>query len=93
MEGQPVSIPRHYAEKEVWVRDHGPSFEIRDGTERIAAHAPAARRHQVVTLNHHHIGIPTHSRESSKTLIHIVQAAPLVEHWPLAAYAIGSRRV
>lgn len=84
--GSRYSVPWHYAGKEVWVRDHGPSVEVRYSAERIAVHAPAARRHQVVTLSHHHVGIPTHSRESAKTLIHIVQSAPLVEHRPLAAY-------
>ena len=73
-------------EKRFWVRDHGPSVEIRYSAERIAVHTPANRRHQVVTLRHHHVGIPTHSRESAKTLIHIVQTAPAVEHRPLAAY-------
>jgi hypothetical protein len=28
-------------------------------------HAPAARRHQVVTLNHHHIGIPPQNRQNA----------------------------
>ncbi len=84
--GSRYSVPWHYAGKEVWVRDHGPSVEIRYSAERIAVHAPAARRHLVVTLNQHHAGIPTHSRENAKTLIHIVQSAPSVEHRPLAAY-------
>lgn len=84
--GSRYSVPWHYAGKEVWVRDHGPSVEIRYSAERIAVHAPASRRHQVVTLNHHHVGIPTHSRQSVKTLIHIAQSAPVVEHRPLAAY-------
>jgi transposase len=84
--GSRYSVPWRYAGKDVWVRDHGPSVEIRYSTERIAVHAPAARRHQVVTLSHHHVGIPTHSRQSTKTLIHIAQSAPVVEHRPLAAY-------
>lgn len=84
--GSRYSVPWTYAGKEVWVRDHGPSVEISYSAERIAVHAPAPRRHQVVTLSHHHVGIPTHSRESAKTLIHIVQGAPVVEHRPLAAY-------
>jgi len=84
--GSRYSVPWHYAGKEVWVRDHGPSVEVRYSSERIAVHSPATRRHQVVTLNHHHVGIPTHSRESGKTLIHIAQSAPVVEHRPLAAY-------
>jgi transposase len=84
--GSRYSVPWCYAGKEVWVRDHGPSVEIRYSAERIAVHSPAARRHQVVTLTHHHVGIPTHARNSAKTLIHIAQSAPVVEHRPLAAY-------
>ncbi len=84
--GSRYSVPWRYAGKEVWIRDHGPSVEIRYSAERIAVHAPAARRHQVITLTHHHVGIPAHSRESAKTLIHITQSAPVVEHRPLAAY-------
>ena len=68
------------------MRDYGPSVEIRYSAERIAVHAPATSRHQVVTLSHHHVGIPTNSRHSTKTLIHISQSAPVVEHRPLAAY-------
>jgi transposase len=84
--GSRYSVPWRYAGKEVWVRDHGPSVEIRYSAERIAVHAPATRRHQVITLTHHHVGIPTHGRQSVKTLIHIAQSAPVVEHRPLAAY-------
>ena len=84
--GSRYSVPWQYAGKEVWVRDHGRSVEIRYSAERIAVHAPAARRHQVVTLSQHHVGIPTHGRQSAKTLIHIAQSAPVVEHRPLAAY-------
>ena len=84
--GSRYSVPWSYAGKEVWVRDHGPSVEIRYSSERIAVHTPASRQHQVVTLGRHHIGIPTHNRQNVKTLIHIAQSAPLVEHRPLAAY-------
>ena len=84
--GSRYSVPWRYAGKEVWVRDHGPAVEIRYSAERIAVHAPAARRHQIVTLRHHHVGIPANSRQSAKTLIHIAQSAPVVEHRPLAAY-------
>jgi transposase len=84
--GSRYSVPWRFAGKEVWVRDYGPSVEIRYSAERIAVHAPATRRHQVVTLSHHHVGIPTNSRHSTKTLIHISQSAPVVEHRPLAAY-------
>jgi transposase len=84
--GSRYSVPWCYAGKDVWVRDHGPSVEIRYSAERIAVHAPASRRHQIVTLSHHHVGIPTHGRQDVKTLIHIAQSAPVVEHRPLAAY-------
>jgi hypothetical protein len=84
--GSRYSVPWQYAGKEVWVRDHGPSVEIHYSTERIAVHAAAATRHQVVTLRHHHVGIPTTNRQSTKTLVHIAQSAPVVEHRPLAAY-------
>jgi transposase len=84
--GSRYSVPWQYAGKEVWVRDHGPAVEIHYSTERIAVHAASARRHQVITLTHHHVGIPTHNRQSTKTLVHIAQRAPVVEHRPLAAY-------
>jgi transposase len=84
--GSRYSVPWQYAGKEVWVCDHGPAVEIHHSTERIAVHAASAKRHQVVTLTHHHVGIPTHSRQSTKTLVHIAQRAPVVEHRPLAAY-------
>jgi hypothetical protein len=38
--GSRYSVPWLYAGKEVWVRDHGPSVEIRYSAERIASHAP-----------------------------------------------------
>ncbi len=84
--GSRYSVPWSYAGKEVWVRDHGLSVEVRYSSERIAVHAPASRRHQVVTLRHHHVGIPAGNRQGAKTLIHIAQSAPVVEHRPLAAY-------
>jgi transposase len=84
--GSRYSVPWSYAGKEVWVRDHGPSVEISHSAERIAVHAPATRRHQIITLSHHHAGIPTQHGEHAKTLIHIAQTAPVVEHRPLAAY-------
>ena len=49
---------------------------------------PSSGRHQVVTLGHHQVGISAHSWESAKTLIHIVQTGPSVEHRPLAASEI-----
>jgi hypothetical protein len=62
------------------------SVEIRYSAERIAVHPPATKRHHVVTVRHHHVRIPTYSRQSAETLIHIAQSAPVVEHRPLAAY-------
>jgi transposase len=84
--GSRYSVPWIYAGKEVWVRDHGRSVEVRYGGERIALHAPAVRQHQVITLPEHHEGIPVGSKHSGKTLIHIAQSAPVVQHRPLEAY-------
>jgi len=36
--------------------------------------------HQAVTLSQHHAAIPTGNRENAKTLIHIAQHEPVVEH-------------
>jgi hypothetical protein len=80
------TVPWEYAGKEVWVREQGRDIEVRHGAERIAAHAPAVRRHQVVTIGEHHEGIPLGSRTTGKTLVHIQQGAPVVEQRPLAAY-------
>ena len=55
----------------------------------------AAGRHQVVTQNEHHQGIPLSSPRTGKTLIHIQQGAPVVEQRPLEAYeslAMGGLR-
>jgi hypothetical protein len=68
------------------VRECGPDIEVRYGAERIAAHFPAVRRHQVVTISEHHENIPLGDRVTGKTLIHIQQGAPVVEQRPLAAY-------
>jgi hypothetical protein len=84
--GSRYSVPWRLAGKEVWVRDEKDVVEIRYGAERIAMHAPAARRHQIVTRHEHHEGIPSVNRQSGKTLIHIQQTAPVVERRPLAAY-------
>jgi hypothetical protein len=68
------------------VRDHGRYVEVRYGAERIAVRVQAVRHHQVVTLDEHHAGIPLGSNQTGKTLIHIQQSAPVVEHRPLAVY-------
>jgi hypothetical protein len=84
--GSRYSVPWLYAGKEVWVLDQGRYVEVRHGGERIALHVQAVTQHQVVTLSEHHEGIPLGNKANGKTLIHIVQSAPVVEHRPLAAY-------
>ncbi len=89
------SVPWKYVGKEVWVRERGRDVEVRYGAERIAVHAQAVRRHQVVTVREHHEGIPLGNGQQGKTLIHIRQSAPVVEHRPLEAYeslAAGGER-
>ena len=68
------------------MREQGGDVEVRYGAERIALHAPAAKRHQIVTQSEHHQGIPLGSSRTGKTLIHIQQSAPAVEQRPLEAY-------
>ena len=85
-EGSRYSVPWKYAGKEVWVRKQGSGVEVRYGSERIALHAQAAARHQVITQREHHEGIPLVDRHGGKTLIHIEQSAPVVEQRPLEAY-------
>ncbi len=84
--GSRYSVPWIYAGKEVWVQDRGASIEVHYGGQRIAAHVPAVRQHQLVTQHEHHHGIPLGNKQSGKTLIHIEQTAPVVQHRPLAAY-------
>ena len=94
-QGSRYSVPWQYAGKEVWVRQDGGEVEVRYGAERIALHGQAASRHQVVTQNEHHQGIPLGSPRTGKTLIHIQQGAPVVEQRPLEAYeslAMGGLR-
>jgi transposase len=85
-DGSRYSVPWQYAGKEVWVREQGGAVEVRYSAERIALHAPAQRRHQVVTLSEHHQGIALGGPSTGKTLVHIQQGAPVVEQRPLAAY-------
>ena len=94
-QGSRYSVPWQYAGKEVWVRAQGYEVEVRYGAERIALHAPAEKRHQVVTQREHHQGIPLGNRRTGKTLIHIQQSAPMVEQRPLDVYeslAAGGER-
>lgn len=84
--GSRYSVPWRYAGREVWVREQGRDVEVRYGAELIARHAPAVRRHQVVTRSEHHEDIPLGNKQPGKTLIHIQQSAPIVERRPLDAY-------
>ena len=90
-QGSRYSVPWQYAGKEVWVREQGGEVEVRYGAERVAWHAQSATRHQVVTQNEHHQGIPLGSPRNGKTLIHIQQSAPVVEQRPLEAYESVAR--
>jgi hypothetical protein len=86
-QGSRYSVPWQYAGKQVWVRDHDEEIEIRYGTQRIARHHPAPRKHVIVTQAEHHKGIPLGVRRpDGKTLVHLQQSAPVVEVRPLAAY-------
>lgn len=86
-QGSRYSVPWEYAGKQVWVQDCAHSIEIRYGSERIATHARAGSKHQVVTRAEHHAGIPLGTRRpDAKTLVHLRQTAPVVEIRPLAAY-------
>jgi transposase len=81
------SVPWPYAGKEVWVRERGDQVEVHYGGERIATHAQAARKHQVITERSHHEGIPLDAgRAGGKILVHLREMAPAVETRPLAAY-------
>ena len=85
-QGSRYSVPWKYVGKEVWVLEAGCDVEVRHGGERIAMHGQAERRHQVVTREQHHQGIPLGAKSSGKTLIHIRQEAPVVEQRSLQAY-------
>jgi transposase len=86
-QGSRYSVPWGYAGKEVWVRDQGCDVEVRYGAERIAVHGRAVVRHQVITCEEHHAGIPLNATgRSGKTLVRIRETAPVVEIRPLAAY-------
>jgi hypothetical protein len=84
--GSRYSVPWIYAGKQVWVRERGTDVEVHYGRERIALHSQAHHKHAVVTQVEHHRGIPLGSRSEHKILIHIQNAAPVVEIRPLAAY-------
>jgi transposase len=84
--GSRYSVPWEYAGRQVHIRDCGSEIEVMYGAARIATHMVAATRHQVVTGERHHEGIPLGMKATGKTLVQIQQSAPLVEHRPLAAY-------
>jgi transposase len=86
-ESNRYSVPWTYAGASVWVRERDGQIEVHHGGQRIAAHACASGKHQLVTVAEHHHGIPLGARgPSTKILIHIPQAAPIVEVRSLAAY-------
>ena len=92
--GSRYSVPWRYAGREVWVRERDRDVEVHCGSERIAVHGRAERKHLVVTKADHHRGIPLSARRPYKTLIQIRETAPAVEIRPLAAYesAVGGGR-
>ncbi len=86
-EGSRYSVPWRFAGAEVWVKGRGAEVEVRHGADRIAVHARAMRRHQVVTRGEHHAGIPLGAGGGGgKTLVHLQAGAPVVEARPLAVY-------
>ena len=86
-EASRYSVPWQYAGRQVWVRDHHDQVEVRYDNQRIAAHERAPHRYSVVTRAEHHQGIPLGvGSERNKIVVHIREAAPVVEIRPLAAY-------
>jgi hypothetical protein len=85
-QGSRYSVPWSYAGRQVWVRERDGDVEVHCGSERIAVHARASRRHLVVSVAEHHRGIPLGARRAGKTLVEIREGAPVVEIRPLAAY-------
>jgi transposase len=85
-ESNRYSVPWELAGQTVQVNEQNQIVEIRHRQARVAVHAPADNRYQVVTQNEHHAGIPLGNRSTRKTLIHIQQGAPIVEQRPLSAY-------
>ena len=86
-ESNRYSVPWTYAGASVWVRERGDQIEVHYGGQCIATHARASGKHQLTRVPEHHHGIPLGARgPSTKILIHIQQAAPVVEVRSLAAY-------
>ena len=94
-QGSRYSVPWSYAGKQVWVRDRAGEVEVHYGSDRIAVHGQAPRKHAVITQPEHHRGIPLGARREGKILVRIQDTAPVVEIRPLAAYesaAMGGAR-
>jgi hypothetical protein len=78
------------------VREQGVDVEVHCQGQRIAVHARAERRHQIITHPPHHAGIPLGSEKTGgKILVQMRETAPSVEVRSLAAYesvAMGGAR-
>jgi transposase len=85
-EGSRYSVPWSYAGKQVWIREQDGEVRVQHGSECIARHERAPRRHMLVRVSEHHAGIPLGARANTKTLVHLVEGAPMVESRSLAAY-------
>jgi len=80
-------VPWTYAGASVWVRERDDQIEVHYGGQCIATHARTSGKHHLIRVPEHHHGIPLGARgPSTKILIHIQQAAPVVEVRSLAAY-------
>jgi hypothetical protein len=84
--GSRYSVPWEYAGKDVWVRSRSGDVEGRYGSSAVTQHASAPRKHMAIRKAGRHEGIPLGARQEHKTLVHIRQAAPMVEIRSLAAY-------
>jgi hypothetical protein len=86
-QGSRYSVPWEYAGRQVWVQPRENSIEVRCGAQRIARHAVAGRKHEVITVAEHHRGIPLGEQpRGGKILVHIQASAPIVEKRSLAVY-------
>lgn len=86
-QGSRYSVPWEYAGRQVWVQPRENSIEVRCGAQRIARHAVAGRKHEVITVAEHHRGIPLGDKHrGGKILVHIQESAPIVERRSLAVY-------
>ena len=86
-ESNRYSVPWTYAGASVWVRERDDQIEVHYGGQCIATHARTSGKHHLIRVPEHHHGIPLGARgPSTKILIHIQQAAPVVEVRSLEAY-------